>query len=453
MFKDVCTCDISLQNPVAITEWDQMVKGFLAHTQSTPIHLGKVLELEPGFAMAHAARGLFSLMLGKAELFAVATDAGAAARAALSAGGATRRERLWCDALDAWLGGRPTQSISCMEQALRLNPADTLSAKVCHAIRFILGDSVGLRQSIERVLPAHGLDHPLRGYALGCLAFAQEETGSYRAAEKSGLMALEHVNDDAWGLHAVAHVYDMTNRPDHGIALIQRNIPAWDHCNNFRYHVWWHQALLHLDQGDYATVLSLYDSKIRQDKTDDYRDFSNASSLLTRLELEGVNVGDRWAELADLAETRADDGCLVFADLHYMLALAGDKRADAVARMTARVARDAGETNDQAKVMCHPGLAAAEGLAAFGEGQYDLAFAKLSAAQPKFQIIGGSHAQRDVFERITIDAGLRAGRLDAAEVLLQTRTALRAGREDAYTAARTQMINDARDLRPSVAAE
>ncbi|NRB36802.1 MAG: archaeosortase/exosortase family protein, partial [Rhodobacteraceae bacterium] len=79
----------------------------------------------------------------------------------------------------------------------------------------------------------------------------------------------------------------------------------------------WHKALLLLDQGDNDAVLALYDEQVRSEKTDDYRDFSNASSLLMRLELEGVSVGDRWEELAALAETRTDDGCLIFADLHY----------------------------------------------------------------------------------------------------------------------------------------
>lgn len=453
MHKDICSCDISLQDPTARAEWDKLVVGFLAHTQSTPTHLGAVLEREPGFAMAQAARGIFSLMMGKSELAQVGAEADKIAQRALAAGGATKRERLWCEALSVWVKGRPSAAVVCMEECLRLNPADTLSAKVCHAIRFIMGDNHGMRRSIERVMPAHGKDHPLRGYALGCLAFTQEETGSYRAAEKSGLLALQHTNNDAWGLHALAHVYDMTNRPDCGIDLIQTNAAAWVHCNNFRYHVWWHQALLHLDRREYDLVLDLYDTKIRQDKTDDYRDFSNASSLLIRLELDGVDVGDRWTELADLAESRSTDGCLVFADLHYMLALAGDNRTDAVARMTARVARDASAANEQAYVMGNPGLDTAQGLAAFGEGQYDAAFAKLSAAQPQFQIMGGSHAQRDVFERITIDAGLSAGRLEAAETLLLERTRLRNGCEDAYTAARMQMITDARALQGSVAAE
>ncbi len=56
---------------------------------------------------------------------------------------------------------------------------------------------------------------------------------------------------------------------------------------------------------------------------------------------------------------------------------------------------------------------------------------------------GGSHAQRDVFERLTIDAGLRAGCLSDAEAMLADRTARRGGHEDGYAAARRRLIADA----------
>jgi hypothetical protein len=59
---------------------------------------------------------------------------------------------------------------------------------------------------------------------------------------------------------------------------------------------------MHLDLGEYDAALALYDADIRAEKTDDYRDISNGASLLSRLELEGVDVGDRWEELADLSE-------------------------------------------------------------------------------------------------------------------------------------------------------
>ena len=453
MHTDICNCQVSLTDAAAVAEWNGMVLGFLSHAKTVPGYLKRLLEMSPDYAMAYAAKGLFAMMMGKRELIAAAQEANQNAQRALAQGGATQREQSWCAALDCWVNGRPLQAIQCIESALRDNPADTMSMKVSHAIRFMMGDNVGMRRSIERVIAAHDEEHALRGYALGCLSFAQEETGDYALAEKSGLEALQFAPDDAWGMHSVAHVYDMTHQTQAGIALIENNTRAWGHCNNFRYHVWWHKALLLLDLGEYDAVLGLYDTEIREEKTDDYRDFSNASSLLLRLELEGVDVGDRWSELADLAESRSGDGCLVFADLHYMLALAGDNRPDAAARLTANVATTAQGSADQAHVMKDPGVAAAEGLAAFGEGQYDLAFSKLRAAQPKFQIMGGSHAQRDVFERVTIDAGLRAGRLDETAAVGAERTALRNGAVDAFTDARMKMIARARALKPTVAAE
>jgi len=453
MRHDICACQVSLTDPAAVEAWDGVIHAILSHGQAAPVHLGNLLHRAPGFAMGYAVKGLSALMMSRRELVAVAQDANRQAKAALRAGGATGRERLWCRALDGWLQGDPGRAIAAMEAAMRLNPADTLSMKLSHGIRFMIGDNAGMLQSVEAVLGDHPDGHPLRGYALGCHSFALEETGHYARAEQVGLAGLECAADDAWGLHAVAHVYDMTHRPGQGIALIDGNAGAWDKCNNFRFHVWWHKALLHLDQGDHDRVLDLYDTRIRDERTDDYRDFSNASSLLMRLALDGVPVGDRWVELADLAERRSADGCLTFADLHYMLALAGDRRDGAAARMIARVARDATGPTATAQVMRDPGLAAAQGLAAFGKGQYADAFAHLSAAHPRFQSLGGSHAQRDVFERITVEAGIRAGQIDRAETLLKARAGQRDGALDAFATARLDLIARARAARGRLAAE
>ncbi|MBT0958355.1 tetratricopeptide repeat protein [Alphaproteobacteria bacterium KMM 3653] len=446
MRDDICGCTISLTDDDALNSWNAVVLGILSHGQAAGDHLANLLDRAPGFAMGHAMKGLACLMLGRREVVAAAHDANTKAQAALAQGGATQREHLWCNALDNWLAGKPTGAVAQMEAAMALNPADTISMKLSHGIRFILGDSTGMLRSVQRALPAHGPDHPLYGYTLGCHSFALEENGDYAGAERAGLRALEFAEDDAWGLHAVAHVYDMTNRTDAGLALMDNNTGVWSHCNNFRFHVWWHKALMHLDQRDFDTALDLYDTKVRDEKTDDFRDFSNASSLLMRLELEGVNVGDRWVELADLAEQRTDDGCLVFADMHYMLALVGESRPDAAARMTARVAQSAREKDEMAQVMTCPGLSTSHGLEAFGEADYATAFGHLKSAQPYFQAMGGSHAQRDVFERLTIEAGLRAGRVDETEALLVKRTAVRDGQEDNFAATRMGQIAQIRQL-------
>ncbi|SFI34550.1 tetratricopeptide repeat protein [Jannaschia pohangensis] len=430
---------VSLTDGAAVDAWNAMVRAFLAHGAATPVHLGKLLELAPDFGAAYAVKGLFYGLLGRRELMA---DAEAAlARAETLRDTANPRERRLLAALRLFLASQITSAIAELEAILAVAPGDTLAMKLSHALRFVIGDGKGMRQSIEAVLPHYGDDHAGRGYLLGCHAFALEETGDYARAALTGRAALTLASDDAWGLHAVAHVHDMTGDAKGGLQWLEGREGAWAHCNNFRFHVWWHKALMMLDIGRMEDALDLYDGHIRAEKTDDYRDISNATSLLSRLELEGVDVGHRWEELADLAENRTEDGCLIFADLHYLLALTREHREDATARMMARLARDAERgANEVDARMAIPGLNAARGLEAFGDGDYGLAFAALSKARPHMQDAGGSHAQRDVFERLTIDAGLRAGRLSEAEILLADRTRRRGGHEDGYAAARRALI-------------
>jgi tetratricopeptide (TPR) repeat protein len=438
---DAFGLDVTAASPRAVAAFDRMTRAFLAHGAATPAHLAEALAEDPDFALALACRGLFCLTLGRRELVASAADAAAAARRAVAARGATARERLYLDALQAWLDGRPSGAVAAMDAILARWPQDALAFKIAQAARFMLGDQAGMRRSVEAILPQLGPDHPALGYVLGCRAFTLEEAGAYSEAERAGRRGLELAPDDAWGLHAVAHVYDMTARSDAGVAFLAANAAAWAHCNNFRYHVWWHLALLHLDRGDTAAALALYDAEVRRDRTDDYRDIANATSLLMRLELEGVAVGARWEELAELCAARVDDGCLAFADLHYLLALTAGGREEAAGALTRRMHLDALRGGCESDVvMRRPGLALAKGLQAFAAGRHAEALAHLRGSLGALPRIGGSHAQRDVFERIAIEAAIRAGALAEARAMLVDRDARR-GARDGFATARGRLVD------------
>ena len=434
---DVFGCPVTLSPQGNLEAWNQTQLAFLAHAASTPDHLTKTIESDPGFALPIICKGLFSLLLGRRELFDVARDAEATAHRQINQRPITKREQVFMDALCDWNNGFPGKAGDRLAVLVEQAPHDALAMKLVQAIRFVLGDATGMRRSIEHVIDHIDHGHAAYGYALGCHAFTLEETGDYDLAERIGRQGVSHSPDDAWGLHAVAHVYDMTNNTNAGLDWLQNRTEAWSHCNNFRYHVWWHLALMHLDRGEIDAVFDLYDHQIRHDKTDDYRDISNAASLLSRLELDGHRVGNRWEELAQLSQNRTQDGCLPFADLHYMLALIGGNRKDAVASLLTRMKRDArSEAFEMDVIMKHPGLSAAVGLEAFGEGNFTTAFRHLAGARDAMQTIGGSHAQRDVFEQLTIEAAIRGGYFDAAERFLRNRTKKRAGKADRFASLR-----------------
>ncbi len=426
--------------PDLIGGWNKVIRGILSHAASTGPDLNRLLEAAPDFALGQAIRGVSCLLLGRAEMMAIARQAYGAA---LQSAPATMREIAFVHALGDWLDGRPTRAAARLEVVLKLNPRDALAMKLIQAIYFVMGRPDAMRASLEGVMPAWD-DPPARGYLLGCHAFSLEETGEFARAERTGREGVALAPDDAWGLHAVAHVHDTTGRAREGLDWLAGREASWAHCNNFRFHVWWHRALMHLDLGDYDAALALYDADIRAEKTDDYRDISNAASLLSRLELEGVNVGARWEELADLSENRASDGCLAFADLHYLLALCGGQRDKAAAGLIARMQATKPSINEAHRIIAHPGLHVAQGLQAFATGEYSAAWIHLRAGRADLQQIGGSHAQRDVFDRITIEAALRGGYMDAADALLHDRISRRAGSVDGYTAARLSLIGAAR---------
>ena len=441
-FDDRHGCATTIANQEAIEIWNNVQLGFLCHAASAATDLGKTLEADPQFVLGHTCKGLFSLLLGKRELVSVAKEALKTALNSHKENPVTAREQHYLRALEVWLDGSLKAAIHEMEGVLVTHPHDALAMKLSHAIRFLIGDSKGMLESLNRLAPIYEDNHAALGYFRGCMAFALEEAGEYDRAEKLGKRGIELAPLDAWGLHAVTHVYDMTGNAKGGLEWISGKESSWTHCNNFRFHVWWHIALLHLDLGQHDRVMELYDAEIRKEKTDDYRDIANATSVLMRLELDGVNVGDRWEELGQLAATRLDDNCLAFADLHYSLALCGSDKQEAMGTLLTNMKQTGAQpkTQEAAQIIGDPGVVAAAGLEAFRDQNFVAAHEYLAQAMPDLQIIGGSHAQRDVFHRLTIESAIRAGNAQAAQYQLKSRD-LRRGHQDGYSRGRWEALN------------
>jgi tetratricopeptide (TPR) repeat protein len=423
-----------------IDVWNRIILGILSHSATPGPDLLTLLANQPDFALGHAIRGFACKLLARSEMEAVAASSLVSAKACPPG---TARENDFVQALEDWIKGSPTRATARLQSVLDAEPRDALAMKMVQGIHFMMGRPQEMRASVEGVM-AEWADHPARGYLLGCHAFTLEETGEYERAERVGRKGVELAPDDAWGLHAVAHVYDMTARAGDGLQWLEGREASWTHCNNFRYHVWWHKALMHLDMGNFSEALELYDRDIRADKTDDYRDIANAASLLSRLDLEGVDVGHRWSELADLSEKRATDGCLAFADLHYMLSLCGGERQDAAIGLISRMSKAKSELCETQRIIAHPGLRLARGMHAYASGEYANAWLNLRDARTDLQAIGGSHAQRDVFQRVCIEAAIRGGYLDAAEGLLSERSLQRNSTMDGYASRRLDLIHRAR---------
>ena len=183
-------------------------------------------------------------------------------------------------------------------------------------------------------------------------------------------MSVELEPRDGWGQHAVAHVMEMQNRRRDGIAWMRDNPEAWSRDSFFAVHNWWHLALFHLGLDEIDEVLALFDGPIHGKTSTVVLEMIDASALLWRLHLRGVDVGDRFQALADNWTPLATARNYAFNDMHAMMAFVGanrSKAADAVLEAQRSAIDDAGDNAAFTREVGHP---AALAIKAFGDGDY-----------------------------------------------------------------------------------
>jgi len=153
------------------------------------------------------------------------------------------------------------------------------------------------------------------------------------------------------------------------------------------------------------------------------QDQVGAVSLLARAELAGIDVGERWDEVAERIAARGLDVEQPFLALQYLYALCRADRVEAPALLAA-IRRQAASAPEFARgAWADAALPAAEGIAAWLAGQPAAAVRELGRALPRLAEIGGSHAQRDLFEQIWLGALIADGRWSEAQQALERRRA------------------------------
>jgi tetratricopeptide (TPR) repeat protein len=240
-------------------------------------------------------------------------------------------------------------------------------------------------------------------------AFGLEEMNQYAEAEATGRRALALQRKDAWAVHAVAHVMEMQGRIDEGIAWLERRQDDWAPDNNFAFHNWWHLALFHLDAPDYGRAVALYDASVHPQPAQFVLPLIDATAMLWRLHLEGIDLGTRFQTVADEWQERQarDQGFYAFNDFHAMLAFAATGRYADMTRQISDLTAAAAQDSCNGRMTRDVALPLAHGIVAFARGQYAAAIDFIEPVRDIAHRFGGSHAQRDLLTLTLIEAALR----------------------------------------------
>lgn len=395
--QDQLGLDYTASDEQSINQIDIFTDMYLASNKGAMACLEKLIEHDPEVPMAHCLRGYMLKMAGDPKF-------SAPIKAALKSLGQLKdamnpREKMHQRALQSWVGNQYTEATKILEQLLEQHPRDILALRLVHYLHFYSGDSIELRDSVLRCARNWTEPDPYYGYLLGMQSFGFEEAGDYKEAEDAGKQAVEINKKDIWAAHAVAHVYQMQARTKEGIPWVGGLLGNWDDANNFIYHLHWHQALFHIGAGELDEALNLYDTHLTDCLADDfYLDICNAAALLWRLQMQGLDIGDRWQALREISNKRVLDDELVFSTLHYLMtpAILGDQQSTSAA--IDHFHAWSKKQTSQGAVCRQVGLPLAQTIVELGQGKFKEATTRLASIRDDIYLIGGSHAQRQLFE-------------------------------------------------------
>ena len=421
--RDQFGVPLTTTDGAALAHYDAAVVKLLTFNNDPVAEVDRATAIDPGLVMGHVLKGLLCVLGTEKSLLPEARAALAAGRSV--AGRASARELRHLDALGLWIDGRLHDACAAWERILVDQADDALAMIAAHQGDFFLGQSSELRDRVARRLGSIDAGSRLEGYYLGMHAFGLEETGDYAAAEDAGRRALDRDRRDAWAVHAVAHVMEMTNRLDDGREWLESRTDDWSTDNFLAVHNWWHLALFYFDQQRWSEVLTIYDARVRGADSPVILDMLDASALLWRLTLHGVDVGQRWQRLAEAWEPRIEDAWYAFNDTHAMMALAGAGRGDLAVRLLAVMSTTAATPGDNGMMTRTVGLPVARAILAYAEGRYAETVDLLAPIKAIAARAGGSHAQRDLLAQTLASAAERSGQTRLARALLNERLALK----------------------------
>jgi Tfp pilus assembly protein PilF len=385
---------------------------------------------DPEFALAHIARARIH------QLNAEGPEARAkAARARQLAVNVTTRERRHVEIVAAVIEGQPKPALTAAEQHLDEFPRDAL------VLSLLLGafglyafsgraDHDAARLAIcERNATHYGEDW----WFLTYLGWSHVEAGNAATGRSLTERAISRRPENGNAAHSLAHALFEQGDAAAARAFLSTWLPAHEGASFLQGHLSWHIALTALDAGDLDGALAIYEQHIKPAgrRYPPLNVFTDTASLLWRLSLAGkTGLEPHWRDVAAFGDRYFPRAGVHFADVHHAL-VAAATGSEALETRLAEL-----ETID-ADGRLAPGPSAIDicrGVSAFADGDHDNAIRILEPLMSDVVRIGGSHAQRELWEDTLIVACLRGGHSGKAAKLVSARLNRRpSARDEAWS--------------------
>lgn len=382
--------------------------------------LEAAIEADPEFALAHAA-------LARLDAFA-SRPAEAQKRVTLAerllASRATEREKSHVEALSLSIAGKTQKALThALEHADRW-PLDTvvlglpLGAFGLFAFSGMSNHDQAKVDFCERYAVRFGADD---WWFLTYHGWSLAENGEVSRGRALLERAYEVRASNANGVHALLHAMFESGAHHEAEALISTWLPGYDRTGLLHCHISWHAALSALEQGDVDSAMAIYLDSVQPSvsKGAPINVVTDGASLLWRMDAYGHRVGEApWRELSDYACAAFPRPGHAFIDAHMSMIEAARQDSAAVNRRceTLKVMIAAGGhlAGPVVPALC-------QAASAFRNGDFAECVTLMSPVLEDIVRLGGSGAQREVFEDTLLTALMRSGEVARAKTLLDHR--------------------------------
>ena len=410
---------LSTPSAAAAESYRKFVDAMLSSSDGIEAHLARAQAADEGFALVRI--GDAYLRLGDGDLVGAKERAAAAVELAA---GATRREQHHIATVAAFVSGDHARSTELVKEHVEDFPLDALMVFIAQ-FRLSFSGRRTWKQEIstltESVAPHYD---PEEWSMLGLRAFRAEEERDLDGARDLAERSLDLYPENARAAHVLAHTYFERAEHEAGYRFLDEWLASHHPQRVFGGHLWWHVALHQLGVSDREGACRTLRTGIAEAGRVPFR-VPDAASLLWRMDLYGFEADQAdWQAASDFAAEVVTAPRFAFVDAHVVLAHAGARRTDRLTQFRTQLENQAAAGNRLVKEVVLP-LAA--GISAFADRDSAGAVRELGplVASGDLVRLGGSNAQREVFEDTLIVALVDSGEGRAALSLLDQRLARR----------------------------
>ena len=379
----------------------------------------RAIAADPDFALAHIALARIHTFHQQGE---AARQQDATARE-LAARRATERERSHVETLALAAEGQLPAALAAALRHLEAWPRDAVVMSLLLGAfgLFAFSGMADHDQARQNLCERHASHYGEDWWFLANHGWSLTENGAVEQGRTMTERAFAMRRDNAYAVHALLHAMFEDGSVADADTLVTQWIGGYDRSGILHGHIYWHQALGALEQGDAARALAIYADVLKPSVTaaPPLNAMSDCASLLWRLAAYGHAAPEAlWDDAAAYASQKFPKSSLPFIDVHMALLAAATHNQTALEERLAVIEQRLADGKLAAGPVV-PGIFRA--MNAFAGEDHAACVQHLEPVLDDVVRIGGSHAQREIVEDTFIVALIRSGDLPRARAMLDRR--------------------------------